>query len=259
VAAALPLGLLPPPVQLLGGFSAFIKDPRRMAELSALREEPAEEKAHEWDSHPPTAQRIAAILALPDDGRPLDDSDVHAVGLLADPAAVLAAIGTRMLGEHAAGKTAADWDTLARAVGAAAAHERSRPLIQAVGTVTGGPAGLTDLLDLVDAGRFGEVLDRLPPSEAAKRAKATGRAAREFARTAAGPMLGGWASLQLLQQGRASLRHSWAKASGELVMPAELESELDAAIGAVLAAKPDTAPLRAVISTTQRSDTEVPA
>jgi Zn-dependent protease with chaperone function len=248
VGAGLAVGLLPPPSQVLGGFGDFIGDPRRSSEMSELRDAPREETAHKYDSHPPTSERVAAILALPDDGRGLDESAVRAVSLLADPDRVLTAVGVSLLGDQAAGKTTADWETIARAVGVTSAKERARPLVDVVGSLIGRPPRVADLLDLVDAGRLDEVLDKIPPSEAARRTKATGRAAREFAKTALGSMLGGWAVTDLIQGGRVSIRHDWSQVSGEPVMPDGLGEALDKGIEAVIAMDPEAAPLREALA-----------
>jgi Zn-dependent protease with chaperone function len=248
VAAALPLGLAPQPAEILGGFGGMLADPDRLAQFHELRTNPRDEKAHKFDSHPPMVERIAAILALPADGRPVDQTGVRAIVLLAQPAVALGAVGIEMLGKHAAGKAPRDWDTIAGAVGIAAAREASLPLVDVVRNMIGRPPRVVDLLDLVDAGRFEEILESIPRSEAATKVKATGRAAREFAKTQVTSMLGAWTTIEVVQSGRASILHSWSKSAGDLVTAPGLSEALDKGIDALVAADANTMPLRAALT-----------
>jgi Zn-dependent protease with chaperone function len=248
VTAGLPLGFAPPPAEIIGGFRYLVEDPTRMAEIAELRENPRPEKTHKWDSHPPISERVAAIMALPDDGRPVDTSGHRAIELLANPAVPLAALGITLLGDKAAGKTAVDWETAAAHVGAHALHERSRLIVDIVRITIGRPARLTDFLDLVDAGRLDEMLSQIPRSEAAKKVNATGRAAREFSKTQLASMLDAWARLELIGSGRARIRHSWSDTLGRLDAAPGTLAGLSAGIDAVLATYPMTAPLRAALT-----------
>jgi Zn-dependent protease with chaperone function len=248
VAAGLPIGLLPAPGEVFTGFQALIHDPKRGPELAKLRSELPDEKPHQYDSHPPTADRIAAILALPDDGRAVDDSSGRAIGLFRNPAAPLTALGHTMLAPHAAGRKAADWQTLTSSVAVAGLRERSKLMVDIVRLTIKRPARLIDFVDVVDAGGFDEFLAQIPRSEVANKLNATGRTAREFAKTQMDLMLNAWAALELIESGRAHYRHSWGYASGELIAGDGVLEKLDKAIEAVLAMDPDTAPLRAAMA-----------
>jgi hypothetical protein len=247
VAAGLDRKILPPPAEVLGGFAALLAEPTRQREMDELRRDPTAEKPDPFDSHPPVLDRIAAIEGLPDDGRPVDTSGARALTVLANPPAAMTAIGLRMLQKTGAGAQAVDWDTLANQTAAERAARSSDPLRNATAKLYGTQVPLSGFLDAVDAGRLGEILDQMPRSDAAKQASATGRVAREFAKTSMAPMLYGWALAELAAQGRVRWRNSWADVGGELEISPELEAGLDKAVEAVTAVTPDAGQMRAVV------------
>lgn len=244
--AGLRIGLLPPPPEVLGGFTALLADPSRRAELEKVRDEPDTGKSDPYDSHPPTTERIAALMALPDDGVPPDASGTRAIAVLSNPPDLLARVALRALEKESAGKQAVPWDALAQAAGLHGAQEQAKPLLEVVARLSGRPADLRSLVDLIAAGRFGEILAALPQNEAARKTGATGRVAREHAKTELGPMLGGWLLADAARTGRALWTHSWAKTGGDLQMAPELKAELNAAVNALLSVRPDAGPLRAL-------------
>ncbi|MFF5292088.1 hypothetical protein [Paractinoplanes globisporus] len=81
---------------------------------------------------------------------------------------------------------------------------------------TGRPARFADFLALVDAGRLPEILDRMDNTGTAKRLYVPPPAQRELKKNALGRMLAGWAVLELVPSGRATLRHSWSGFGGEM-------------------------------------------
>ncbi|HEY2793280.1 MAG TPA: M48 family metalloprotease, partial [Micromonosporaceae bacterium] len=252
VSAGLPLGLLPPPAEILGGFGSMFHDAGRAQQFGALRSAPPAEKPHRFDSHPPVTERVAAILALAPDGRPRADGRQTAIGLLVRPEVPLSALALKMVGDKGAGKRAADWQTQAAALGTASAQKDSAFLVDVVRLMIGRPARVADLLDLIDAGRMNEILAQFPRSEAVWKINATGRTAREFAKTSATPMLRGWLMLELIGSGRAAFRHSWSSDSAEFVAGPRVIEEMQAGIDAVLATMPSTARLRAALETRTR-------
>ena len=246
--AGMKLGLLPRPEDLLSGFGALLADPRRKAELDEVRANPREEKADKYDSHPPLGQRIAAIEALPDDGRPLCPPDERrAISLLLNSREALARVAVEMVGEKAAGKTAADWDQLAHAVALRQAQLGADQLKAIINGLVGREARLADLLDLADAGRLGEVLDRLPKGESEFARRATGRVGREFAKNALTDQLICGLLTALAAQGRVRWVLSWSELT-RLDMDPRLEREIDRAVRALTAIHPDTGPLRALLA-----------
>lgn len=242
------IGLLPPPADVLGGFMGLLADPSRQAELEQMRENPASESADPYDSHPPMAERIAALAALPHHGEPPQDRGARAISILVNPDDALAAVAMRALRDEAPGKQSISWDGLALATGLHRADQRAAPLREVVARLTGQPADLMAFTGMVAAGRLGEVLDALPPGEAARRANATGRVAREHAKTELDPMLTSWLASHLVRTGRATWVHSWADVEGDLRIDPALMAELDAAVADILAIRPDGTRLRALVT-----------
>lgn len=248
IAPGLKLGLMPPPPEVFGGFAALLAEPARRAELDKIRQHPREEEAKPFDSHPPIAERVAALAALPPDGSTLDTSGVRAIAILANPAHALASVAFRALQKPAAGAQIVPWEAVANATGLHRADEAAKPLREAVTRLTGRPAELPAFIDLINAGRLGEVLATLPRTEAARRTNATGRVATEHAKTVLAPALTGWLAGYLARTRRAGWAHSWANIGGELRMAPELRAALDAAVDDLVAVRPDHARLRALVS-----------
>jgi hypothetical protein len=196
------------------------------------------------------AERVAALAALPRAGEPPQDSGLRAIGILADPGSVLAAVAMRALQKQVIGKQATTWDGLTHATGLRRADKRAEPLQEVVARLNGRQADLMSFIDLVGSGRLGEVLDALPPGEAARRTNATGRIAREHAKTELTPMLTGWLVGHLVRTGRAAWTHSWAHIEGDLRMADTLKAELDAAVADIVAVRPDGTRLRALVVAT---------
>ncbi|MFJ6488409.1 M48 family metallopeptidase [Streptomyces californicus] len=105
-------GLLPPPGEFLGGFRHLLA--ARHAELDALRGELPTEPVSPYDSHPPIAERVARIEALPDDGR-ASDPVRPSLSLLADADRSFAAVEETVLTPAALGLRRLDWPELVHA------------------------------------------------------------------------------------------------------------------------------------------------
>jgi Zn-dependent protease with chaperone function len=238
---------LPMPAQVLGGFRELLQDPERRAELDEMRAKPPKSELGRFDSHPPIAERIAAIEALPGTAAAPEGGDAPALTLLTNPTAALSGVGARMLEEVSAGAVGLEWDRLAATVGHALATERAKVVRTVVANQTGQPSSLGAFLGLVESGRLDHVLAALPLSDAAKRLGATGRVARELAKTRLKSYLYAWILIELAPAGRATWKHSWAEAGGVPVLPDELDHDLGEALAALLAITPDTAPLRGVL------------
>jgi Zn-dependent protease with chaperone function len=246
VGPGLALGLLPMPAEMFGGFTGLLAEPARKAELDEMRNNPDnDKKADPFDSHPPMPERVAALAALPDDGVPLDTSGMRAIAILAQPGDVLAQVATRALRKELPGKRAVSWDDLAQAAGLDRADKRAQPLRDVVMRLSGGrPAHMGTVVELVGAGRLNEILDALPRNEASLGTNATGRVAREHAKTELAGMLSAWLLSDTVRSGRARWTHSWADIAGNLQAPPELKAGLQAAVDALVAVRPDAIPLR---------------
>jgi Zn-dependent protease with chaperone function len=250
VSPGIEVGLLPLPYDVFGGFIGLLAEPSRQSELEQMRQKPAAESPDPYDSHPPMTERVAALAALPHAGEPPQDSGLRAIGILANPGNVLAAVAMQALQKQVIGKQATTWDGLTHATGLRRADKRAEPLQEVVARLTGRQADLMTFTDLVGAGRLGEVLDALPPGEAARRTNASGRIAREHAKTELTPMLTGWLVGHLVRTGRAAWTHSWADAEGNLRMADTLKAELDAAVADIVAVRPDGSRLGALVVAT---------
>ncbi|MFB7613494.1 M48 family metalloprotease [Kitasatospora sp. NPDC056181] len=247
-------GLLPPAGQVYGGLAHLLADPKRRQELAEYALELPEHRPDPYDSHPPIDRRVAAIEALPDDGRGVGAA-AAAFGLLHEAERVLAELEVVSLVPEAAGKKRVEWPELVHEAMLADARAKAGPLCHAL-TALGLPPTAHGLLDIVDDGRAWEFTDRLPKSEQA--AAATGRAARELAR----PMLRGALAhtvlLALAETGRAGWKLSWS-GPAELRLPDGFAESFDAALDAASTDQPDTAPLRALLAGSDRPAADAPA
>ncbi|MHA6762588.1 hypothetical protein [Streptacidiphilus sp. PAMC 29251] len=148
---------------------------------------------------------------------------------------------------QAAGKRTVGWNELTVAAGQAALVARSSFLTEAVQQAWGRPlTGLPDLLDGIDAGQLDAIAAQLPTTEAAT--GATGRAAREIARTAARHAVRPLVLLALVDSGRARFVHSWDEPLHLDFTPPALTEALTEALDALVASPPNTGPLRALLA-----------
>ncbi|MFH8880407.1 M48 family metallopeptidase [Streptomyces californicus] len=281
-------GLLPPPGEFLGGFRHLLA--ARHDELDALRGDLPTEPVSPYDSHPPIAERVARIEALPDDGR-ASDPVRPSLSLLTSADRSFAAVEETVLTPAALGLRRLDWPELvhtamslhtersaqhfgALALGTAGGEDASaRGTDGGSGTPghgadaaaradrTSRPEGnsagtLGALLDAIDAGALWRIAERLPRSEEA--AAAHGRAAREFARPQLRAGLSQLVSAEYLRQGRARWQLSWAE-SAALELPYGHGDGLPAALEAAVADRPDTGPLRALLAPVAAPRASAPA
>ncbi|GGR54351.1 MULTISPECIES: M48 family metalloprotease [Streptomyces] len=242
--------LLPPRGEFFGGFGRLLT--AREPEPAGLRAELPEMPVGPYDSHPPIADRVRRIEALPADGR-TDEARGSALTLLTDPERTLGALEDAvLLDELLACPRAAGWEELLNASMAAGLSATTTPLHRALTAYTGQPATLSALLDLIDDGRLWRLAERLPLSEQAAAAK--GRAFREFVRPA---LLGSLRTMVLAEFSACSLltwEFSWTSPATVRLPGWETgagddspEAELDAALEAAVADHPDTTRLRALL------------
>jgi Zn-dependent protease with chaperone function len=182
------------PDDLFGGFGRLVA--ARRAELDALRAEEPESDASRWDTHPPVADRIAAIATAPQgthavDGRPASVllPGIDTVGLQLQHEVV--DVGTRLV---------LSWpEFTAKAIGAGQQRTADR-VLRSVARRTGLSApGLADVLDLVEAGRLGELAEEFFPDATGKEAAACFAALMDVLLTVAA-----------VNSGAAHWQHSWS-------------------------------------------------
>ncbi|MES9523922.1 M48 family metalloprotease [Streptomyces capoamus] len=242
--------LLPPRGEFFGGFGRLLT--AREPELADLRAELPEQPAGPYDSHPPIAERVRRIEALPADGR-ADEAKGAALALLTDPARTLGALEDAVLADELLRHPrAADWEALLDASMAAGLSTAQTPLHRALAEYTGQPATLSALLDVIDDGRLWRLAEKLPLSQEAAAAK--GRAFREFVRPVLRRSL---RTMVLAEFSSRSLLHwefSWTRPAtvrlpgwGSETQDAGPEAALQEAVDAALADHPDTTPLRALL------------
>ncbi|OQR65789.1 hypothetical protein B6E66_01540 [Streptomyces maremycinicus] len=267
------LHALPPVGQVHGGFPQFLaaRTPEQLAALVAGKRPP---RPHPYDSHPPTAERVALIERLPADGRPDGSAtEPSALTLLRDRDRVFAELEARTLPQEAALLRRMSWDDLVMARALADAEGWSRPLRVAVAralrsaeqgadgaaTVRRDAApqaatndalpGLEEVLDAFDRGLLWmATADRMPKPQQASRL--VGASARNFVRPRIFDALAGMVHLRLAEAGHATADIAWAGQPG-LALPETWEKEMDHALDAAVADTPDTAPLRALLADTR--------
>jgi Zn-dependent protease with chaperone function len=242
--------VLPPRGEFFGGFGRLLT--ARELELADLRAELPSEPASPYDSHPPIAERVRRIEALPADGR-AEEAKGAALDLLTDSGRTLAALEDAVLKPEVLAFRRAEWQELLSATMAEGLSSVNTPLQRALAEYTGQPATLSALLDVIDDGRLWRLAEKLPLSEEAAAAK--GRAFREFVRPGLGDSL---RTMVLSEFSERSLLHwefSWSQAAtvrlpgwdAEHTDADGPEAVLEAAVAAALADHPDTAPLRALL------------
>ncbi|MEE4541144.1 M48 family metalloprotease [Streptomyces sp. V4-01] len=262
------LGALPAAGEVHGGFLRMLdaRPGERLAALSAGQRPP---RPHRYDSHPPTAERVALIEALPADeaAGPGRGEEAAARTLLRDPDRVFAELEAHTLPPEAATLRRMSWDDLVMARALADAEGWSRPLRLAVARALRaegdtpasaprrGPAeevgdaelpGLEEVLDAFDRGLLWmAVADRIPKSERASRL--VGESARNFVRPKVFDAVAGLVHLRLAAAGVATADIAWSGRPG-LALPEEWEKGMDDAIDSAVADAPDTTALRALLA-----------
>ncbi|WP_308013127.1 M48 family metalloprotease [Streptomyces griseocarneus] len=240
----IPAGLMPPHGQFYGGLARLLAEPERQEELAGLRTGLPEEETSPYDAHPPTAERIRLIEELPDDGRGHLEPSGPAMALLREAGRVLGELEDVTLTAEALAMRRVDWPELLHLGLRAGCDADAEPLREAMRQALGGDAGLRTLLDAADAGALWRVADALPKSEEAGRA--SGRAAREFARPGLRYGLSRLVILELVDAGLARWEMSWSDGT-RLDLSDDYGDRLSQALEAAVADTPDTRPLRELL------------
>ncbi|WP_060883503.1 M48 family metalloprotease [Streptomyces caniscabiei] len=241
--------LMPPRGEFFGGYGRMLS--ARQLELVGLRTDLPTEPASPYDSHPPIADRVERIEALPADGR-TDEARGAALGLLADPDRTLVALEDAVLTEDVLRfRRTGDWQELLDGSMVANFASLDTPLHRALAMYTKEHPTLAALLKVIDDGQLWQLARRLPLSDQAAEAK--GRAFREFVRPALADALQGMVLAELSVHSRLSWEFSWSEPAAARLAPAPdgTETDLGAAIEAAVADHPDTRPLRMLLPSPQ--------
>lgn len=217
------------------GFRSLLADDKRAGEIEQLRRDLPEEETSRYDTHPATADRIAALEALPAVSN-RTDGDHPASDVLRDAAGTLDAAMSADLSAEAKAKRRTDWDSLVHLGFRHAANRLAAALLNG--------RTLDDALTLIDTGHASEFAD--PGSRAP--ASAGPRARREFAVASVRENLSAMVTSALAEAGLARWQLSWS-GPADLVVDEPYGTELPAALDAAAAADPDTAPLRRLLTT----------
>ncbi|MEU3978731.1 M48 family metalloprotease [Streptomyces sp. NPDC026672] len=271
-ALGLPLRLMPPRGEFFGGFGRMLS--ARELELVRLRAELPTEPESPYDSHPPIADRVRRIEELPADGR-ADEGRGAALDLLTDPSRTLAALEDAVLVEDVrAFRRTGGWEELLDAAMTENLTGLDTPLHRALAFYTKEKPTLPVLLRVVEEGQLWRMAQRLPLSDQAAAAK--GRAFREFVRPVLRESLRTIVLAEFSARSLLRWEFSWERAATALLpgeapegdgagAPGSADSAesagparsagsagsaragLEAALDAMLADRPDTAPLRALL------------
>lgn len=245
-------GLMPLTEEIYGGFRSFLSSAERQRELGEIRDNLPAGESTPYDSHPPIHERVAALEALPADGRTATGAERPAPALLRNPDLLFAAVAKAVLTPEAAMKRQASWDELAVAGGRAKLSKVCSIEIEVLeGAWVGRLDHLTDLLDGIDAGYMDAVAAHL--SETAAGAVSIRSDARELARTAVRAAARHLVELELLDTGQAELVHSWDETVHLRCTDPAVDAALAPALDALVATPPNTSPLRALCDVAQPS------
>lgn len=185
------------PRELFAGFHQFWTTPERQAQLDELRSRPPAEDRSIYDSHPSTAERVAAITGL-EDAPDEPDTSGPAIDLLDDAAGPLRRLEEWMF--DGASLTAVDWEEFVATSLAEETHSNAALLIAAMenGGETKGDLG--QALDAIALGWSLDLVAALMPEGATD----------EERRSAAAQLVGDLVADALIQRGRASYRLDWS-------------------------------------------------
>ena len=189
------------------GFLDFLDDPVRREQLAEIRDgdEPVLETI--FDSHPPTAQRIARLQRLPDDRRRDDGTPGYAV--LNDPDATMSAFFASLYDDRGAPLEPASWELIGEKIGHRHAESGAGVLVRSVQGQphwNGRPVTLSGIASELRSGRGAELADRAFETRNSDEMKAV-----------AGLMVGSVLGAGLVNRGLARYPLDWSGRRGRLV------------------------------------------
>lgn len=239
------------PGQIASGFRALLAEPTRQAELDQIRHAPPDGDGSAYDTHPPIAQRIAAIEgaqrgsgerpARP--ARGTHPSERPAIALLADADAVCDHVIRDALAIDGPEPVSVGWAELVHRARRAEALASARPLLESAARLGTPPGSLATVLDLLDRG----LLDQLGEPLAESLEGIGRRAQREVIRTAVLQSLSDLVAVALADAGKARWTLSWS-APAALTIGEPYAQALPDALRAATADGGGTARLRSLLA-----------
>lgn len=206
-------------------------------ELDRIRRNPPE-RSTPYDTHPPMAERVAAIEAMA--AEPVVEvGHRSAASLLLDPDAMLDAALLSGLVPQAREKARVDWNTLANARGLLVTARIAEQVLGAAAKLTGGKPTIGALLEVLDQGRLTELPPTRPDDNLGPRVR------RELAHPEVHKGLSAVISIALADAGAASWKPRWPFGVEFTAEP--YATELPALLDAALADPPDTTGLRTLL------------
>jgi len=185
------------PDDLFAGFTSFLHDPGRRAQLAESSDEPELQPRSASASQLSLEDRLAAIESLPEDD--INDRSGSALGLMRNPDQLIRQVEECMFRES--DSAPATWEDILPEAGGAAAREDALQL-QRLGQEggLGSTLSVAALLELLSHGLVDEMVRPMLPAGASQQAelKLAGRLVTGFLATAA------------IESGTASYRFSWA-------------------------------------------------
>ncbi|MET9265567.1 M48 family metalloprotease [Amycolatopsis sp. NPDC004079] len=218
------------PQRMAEGYQLLLADEKRAKKLASVRKNPPSEPTSQYDSHPPTSERIALLEAAPDVPVP-PGGERQATDLLRNGTALLEAVLATGFTAGASSKKKLDWASLVD-VGMRNSNQVEALRIRR-------SRSLDELLDLLDAGRLEDIAGPNAPATAGARAK------RELYRPQVHSRLSIVVHAQLAKADAAHWELSWS-GPAKLVLAEPYATELDPAVSAAIDG--DTAPLRALLA-----------
>ncbi|GAA1999184.1 M48 family metallopeptidase [Catenulispora subtropica] len=247
------------PADVMGGFVSFLAEPSRQAEMREVAEETRPAKASPYDSHPPLAERVAAIMNKTSDmpaegaipGRP-------ARALLADPERVLQDSFDSALNDRGRALNRLPWEEFVHRTVRDSTALSVGPLFAAAAAVSPDGPGregrgrLGTVLAVLETGGAALIGARLPGDPVKGDSQ---RVRDELYRSRTRTALGLAVDLALADTGKARWVLSWSSPTHLVYAPGITAEQLTAALDAIVSRQPDAEPLRKILAEAGVPDT----
>jgi Zn-dependent protease with chaperone function len=235
------------------GFRAFLAVPQHQTELERIRRDPPGEPDSPYDSHPPVAERVAAIERADSTSWPTP-AGRPATALVHDPDTAFEMVLRNSIAAPDTGLTRVGWPELMHLAARAAAVESSYPLLDSAARLTARGGCLGAVLDALDHGQIaglGAPLTKVADG-------ASRRVALEMARTAVREKLAALVVVALADAGKARWVFSWTEPA-TLLIDEPYADGLAADLDAAVAERGSTAGLRALLAAAMADQENRPA